>query len=353
MHPYSFAKSLKVVRILSRSYLGNVFRGTPLWGHLYVTRKCNLSCEYCFFKDSSKKDLALDEICRVLDRMRSFGIGFLAFHGGEPTIRKDFPEIVKHAHKLGFFTYLNTNGTMLSDDYIERIGQAGIDVVNLSVDSIQDFSPSLKDMAHSQAALERLIEARGRYKFEITANFVLNNQNIGILEETLGYLDKLGIPLSIGFIVRHPTCESQPDALFFNTAEEKARLFAMLDRILELRRQGSNIIEPEAYFRDLKKFVEGRLEWECLAGKDSIGIDTLGELKFCGTLPSENISIDDLKTGSLRELHKLRKDKYGDCQKSCLTNCRYVTQYYYKHPIRFIREVASVKHRVRNLVKAR
>ena len=346
MHPYSLGKSFKVVNILSRAYVRHFRKGTPLWGHLYVTRKCNLDCDYCFFKDSAKKDLGLVDLCAVLDKMRSMGVGFLAFHGGEPTIRKDFPEIVRHAHKLGFFTYLNTNGTLLDAAYIDRIGAAGIDVVNLSVDSMDVFAPSCKDIAHTRAALEQLIEARGRYKFEITANFVLNNQNTELLEATLAYLDSLSIPLSIGFIVRHPTCTTQPQSMFFDEPADKAKLFAMLDRIVQWRKRGSNIIEPEAYFEDIKKFVDGKLDWQCLAGRDSIGVDTLGELKFCGTLPSEQISIHDLTEASMRDLYQMRKDKYGECQKTCLTNCRYVTQYYYKHPLRFIREVASVRRRL-------
>lgn len=346
MHPYSLRKSIKVVNVLSRAYLRHFRKGTPLWGHLYVTRKCNLDCEYCFFKDSAKKDLGLDGIRKVLDRMRAMGVGFLAFHGGEPTIRRDFPEIVQHAHDLGFFTYLNTNGTLLDKEYIDRIGAAGIDVVNLSVDSIQTFAPSHKDLAHTKAALDQLIEARSRYKFEITANFVLNNQNTGILEETLDHLDRLGIPLSIGFIVKHPTCESQPESLFFESPEDRQKLFSVLERIVRWRREGRNIIEPEAYFRDIRKFVEGDLRWKCLAGKDSIGIDTLGELKFCGTLPSEGISIEDLDAETIRGLYGMRQEKYGQCQERCLTNCRYVTQYYYKHPFKFIREVASVRRRL-------
>lgn len=198
-------------------------------------------------------------------------------------------------------------------------------MVHLSVDSIQTFEPSHKDIAHTKAALEQLIAARSRYKFEITANFVLNNQNTGILEETLDYLDGLGIPLSIGFIVKHPTCENQPESLFFSSPEERQKLFSILERIVRWRREGRNIIEPEAYFLDIRKFVEGNLRWRCLAGKDSIGIDTLGELKFCGTLPSEGISIEDLDAQTIRGLYRMRQEKYGQCQEHCLTNCRYVT----------------------------
>jgi MoaA/NifB/PqqE/SkfB family radical SAM enzyme len=296
-----------------------------VWGHLYVTRHCNLHCDYCFFRDPHKPDLPEADLLRVVDRMWDLGIRFLTFHGGEPTLRPDFLRIVKHAHDLGFFLYLNTNGTRLTAAYVDALGAAGVDLVNLSVDSVVDFAHSHKDLAHSTEVLHRLIAGRARHGFEITVNLVLTKKNLAVLRPTLEVMRELGIPVSIGFIVKHLWSEAQEPSRFFRTPEEQARLLTTLDELTALRRAGANLVEPAPYFQDLKRFVTGALEWECLAGRDSIGVDTLGELKFCGTLPTEPITIFDVDRLDTEQLYRMRREKYGDCHRRCVTNCRYVT----------------------------
>lgn len=340
MYVYNWQKSLKVARLMSRAYLRHRLSGSPLWAHLYVTRHCNLSCDYCFFRDPKKKDLDNAGLERILDRLWDQGVAFLAFHGGEPTLRKDFPALVRYAHDKGFFLYLNTNGTRLSEGYIDRLGQAGVDLINLSVDSLLTFAPSQKDYVHRKQVLHDLLAARRRHHFEVTVNFVLTNHNVDMAIPTLEMMHGHRIPISIGFIVKDLYHDGQDPSLFFRSPAEQARLFEVLDEIVRRRRQGYNLIEPAAYFRDIKRFVRGELEWTCLAGRDSIGVDTLGEIKFCGTLPTEAYTIFDLERLDTRALYAERLRKYGDCQKRCVTNCRYVTQYYYHHPLRFLGEMA-------------
>lgn len=347
MDPYNWKKSLKALRILSRAYIRHRIYHTPHWGHLYVTRRCNLSCDYCFFRDPHKKELSNAELERILDRMWDMGVAFLAFHGGEPTLRKGFPDLVRYAWRKGFFQYLNTNGTRLSPEYIDRLGEAGIDLINLSVDSLLEFPHSHKDIAHHKQVLEDLLAARRRHGFELTVTFVLTNRNIDVVLDTLELMHQYRIPICIGFIVKHLSQPGQEPSLFFRTPAEQAHLFEVLDEILMRRRQGYNIVEPAAYFEDLKRFVRGDLQWECLAGRDSIGVDTLGELKFCGTLPTEDLSIFDFERLDTRALYRLRKERYGDCHRHCITNCRYVTAYYYRHPLRFVVEMLWFRPPVR------
>jgi MoaA/NifB/PqqE/SkfB family radical SAM enzyme len=347
MQVYHWQKSLKVTRLMAQAYLRHRLTGCPHWGHLYVTRRCNLSCDYCFFRDPRKPDLPNADLERILDRMWELGIAFLAFHGGEPTLRKDFPELVRYAHDKGFFLYLNTNGTRLTPAYLDRLGEAGIDLINMSVDSILEFKHSCKDISHHKQVLADLLRARERHGFEVTVNFVLTRVNLDVALETLTLMHRYRVPISVGLIVKHLFHDEQEPSLFFRTPAQRARLCAVLDQIITLREAGYNIIEPTAYFRDLKRFVRGELQWECLAGKDSIGVDTQGEIKLCGTLPTEAFTIHDLDGEGLRQLYAYRRETYGDCHHRCVTNCRYVTAYYHRHPLRFVAEMVGLRWRQR------
>ena len=73
-------------------------------------------------------------------------------------------------------THLSTNGTLLTPKYIEKLGQKGIDIINLSVDSILEFDGSKKNYTKSKKVLQDLIKYRKKYGFEITTNLVITNK---------------------------------------------------------------------------------------------------------------------------------------------------------------------------------
>ena len=76
---------------------------------------CNLRCPYCHnhqlvLKPDSLETLSIEAI---LERLRPLNdwIGGICITGGEPTIHKDLPALLKTIHEAGFKTKLDTNGT--------------------------------------------------------------------------------------------------------------------------------------------------------------------------------------------------------------------------------------------------
>ena len=103
-----------------------------------VTRRCNLSCLYCF-RDMLKPgylidmDKALYE--RFLEDAVSSGVEKLAFTGwGEPLIHPDILDFIGLAKEAGLKVLLNTNGFYLSE-YGYKIVELGVDELVISIDS--------------------------------------------------------------------------------------------------------------------------------------------------------------------------------------------------------------------------
>lgn len=87
----------------------------------FITNKCNLRCQHCFFwKELNKptKELALEEIEKISKTMGKFA--FLSLTGGEPFLRKDIVEIATIFNKNNEILRLSipTNG-VLSDRIVE------------------------------------------------------------------------------------------------------------------------------------------------------------------------------------------------------------------------------------------
>jgi len=86
---------------------------SPIFGYLKITERCNLDCYYCPWHtsaDNFAEELPTLEWKRIISQLVAQGVRFLVFEGGEPTLRRDLPELLEHAHSLGAASILATNG---------------------------------------------------------------------------------------------------------------------------------------------------------------------------------------------------------------------------------------------------
>ena len=111
---------------------------------LDVTERCNLACPVCFASAgaSAKPDPTADEIVGWCRKLLELGGPFnLHLSGGEPTTRRDLPEIIRRIRALGFtYIQLNTNGIRLARnaDYAQELKDAGLTCVFLQFDGVTD-----------------------------------------------------------------------------------------------------------------------------------------------------------------------------------------------------------------------
>ena len=93
---------------------------------------CNQKCVHCYAADqkcAEEKELTTEEWKSIIHKLRKEKISQLTFTGGEPTMRKDIPELIKEAR--WFITRLNTNGVNLTKEYCKELREAELD--NLQV----------------------------------------------------------------------------------------------------------------------------------------------------------------------------------------------------------------------------
>ena len=110
---------------------------------LSITDVCNFKCGYClpngYQKDKSdnRTFLATEEIERLAKGLSELGVCKIRLTGGEPTVRKDFFDIVKILKSnLGIKkTVITTNGYRL-DKIANQIAESGLDGINISIDSL-------------------------------------------------------------------------------------------------------------------------------------------------------------------------------------------------------------------------
>lgn len=108
---------------------------------LSITDICNFSCDYCLpdgYKCSDKKRfLELHEIKNLVHAFAELGTHKIRLTGGEPTLRRDFNEIVQAISAHGGIAKLamTTNGYKLKQN-IKTWQNAGINALNVSIDTL-------------------------------------------------------------------------------------------------------------------------------------------------------------------------------------------------------------------------
>ncbi len=110
---------------------------------LSITDVCNFKCGYCLpngyqvDKSDNRKFLHLDEIKRLSKVFSKLGVQKIRLTGGEPTVRKDFFDIIKILkNEAGIKkVVITTNGYHL-DDKAKMLVDSGLNGINISIDSL-------------------------------------------------------------------------------------------------------------------------------------------------------------------------------------------------------------------------
>ncbi len=164
---------------------------------LAITYRCNNDCAHCYnARERNYPELTTEQWRRIIDKLWEIGIPHVVFTGGEPTLRKDLPELIAHAEQNGQISGINTNGRRLKDPlYVESLVNAGLDHVQITLES---HDPAIHDnMVAAQGAWQDTVQ--GIKNVLQTRLFVMTNStllvnNTPYLPATLDFLDDLGVP---------------------------------------------------------------------------------------------------------------------------------------------------------------
>ena len=114
---------------------------------LELASACNLNCYHCPTHsreiNAGKRKLGMmswDLFCRAMDEIDQYGKRRIYLHkDGEPLLNPHLPEMLSRLKRWqDHYVYLSTNGTLLDGEAAQRIVEAGINHVNVSIGASSD-----------------------------------------------------------------------------------------------------------------------------------------------------------------------------------------------------------------------
>ncbi len=229
----------------------------PLQCSLYVTDRCNLDCAYCTEYDNSRPHPSLDDLKKWVRKIRELGTMRIALVGGEPLVHPNIVELVRYCRELGFATSLTTNGFLLTRKLIAELEDAGLQVMQISVDRMTPSAITKKSFKTILPKLDYFHDSK--ISLHITGVICADTlpESQAVLETGLSR----GIPTEVRLVHADPLHRFRVDR------GRREELEQFIDSMIERKRRGEKIHTSEAILNYQRSLLRGEhVEWTCMAG---------------------------------------------------------------------------------------
>ena len=269
---------------------------TPLSGSLELTPLCNMNCKMCYVRLSRAEQERLAplrtaaEWCALGEEMQRAGTLFLLLTGGEPLLHPGFRDIYTHLRRLGMILSVNTNGTLIDEDWADFFAAGRPRRINITLYGADDRA--YRDLCGFPGGFDRVIRAvkllRAR-NVDVKLSCSLTRDNLPDLDRIHAIGRDLGVPV-------------RADPYMLPATRERGRPFAEQARLLPEEAAEASVrslrdeMGPELFrqFREKslwehKHIIPGPEEpgpMTCRAGSCSFSVNWQGELHPCVLLTS-------------------------------------------------------------------
>ncbi len=268
--PHALRYGARMVNVLVQTRV--LKRRLPLFLEWNLTFRCNLRCQYCGACDARGDELGTEAIQSSLGKLRALGAGWVTFGGGEPLLRKDLPEILRHAKGLGFQVFLSTNGTLLPQN-------AGIlqwvDHVNLSLDGGRETHDAVRGAGSFDKTIAA-IEVCRKAGVDTSLQCVLSTCNLDKTDEVLAVARSHGLYAMFQPATQWLDSSTSPNPV----APAPAPYRESIEHLIRRKREGAAVRNSVAGLRHLAKWPAPACIW-CSAGLLTCTLEPDGAMLAC------------------------------------------------------------------------
>jgi 12,18-didecarboxysiroheme deacetylase len=162
-----------------------------------MTQRCNLKCEHCYAQaiDPNGADpINTDQAKTMIDDLAQFGAPVILFSGGEPTIRKDLPELASYAVSKGMRAVISTNGTLITKRMARELKEVGLSYVGISLDGGQEIHDKFRGVPGAyKKALQGVANCQAE-GLKVGLRFTIFGKNAQEIPKVFQVLKDLEVP---------------------------------------------------------------------------------------------------------------------------------------------------------------
>lgn len=315
-----------------------LFDDKPLQCQLYLTDQCNLDCAYCTEYDNSQEHPSLDDLKSWLRKIRDLGTMRLALVGGEPLMHPDVVEVVRYARDIGLATSLTTNGFLLTKSLVRRLEDAGLQVMQISVDRVTPSPVTRKSLKTILPKLDLFTDS----PISLHISGVVCEDTLEESRQVLLTGLELGIPTEIRLL------HADPAQTYRVAPGSREKLEELLRWMVDEKARGVPIHTNEAILQYQLDQVQGNpVEWTCTAGFKLFFVSAQGKFWLCSMVPTQQHILD------VQPQHMIANYRKKDCQEGCGIYCVISASMIYQQPLRVLTtELAARARRIPAILRS-
>lgn len=275
--------------------------GRALYAQLVVTDNCNLSCSYCTEFIPGAAPVPLPVLKKRVDRLDGLGVRIYDLLGGEPLMHPGLVDLVGHVkskRRGGNIAIVITNGFLLTPGVVAGLNRAGLDMMQISVDSITPTDSSPKAL---KTVLPKLRMLAREARFSVKVQSVLTEQTAGQYDEFRQLLSDL--PFDFSFSLLH---------------HKGGRVAIQGERYARLLREHGLFAAMRLWSRHAEEMLLGddSRPWKCLGGYKFLYVNADGAAQYCSQNRGTGKNIDEVALSDLQQANR-----HKECEAGCAIGC--------------------------------
>ncbi len=182
----------------------------PVLSEIALTYRCNNRCTFCYAsapeRGSTAGEMTTAEVKHIIDKIVDQAkVPMVSFTGGEPTLRRDLPELIAYARQRQMRVNLITNGIRCADeDFVADLKQAGLHSAQVSLEAAE--AEVHNRVVGNPRAFEKTVQGLKNLKaadIHTHTNTTINQYNLQHLYALIDFLAELGQEyLSMNMVIR-------------------------------------------------------------------------------------------------------------------------------------------------------
>lgn len=121
---------------MNRIGLDAIANEIPISVAIELLTECNWRCKHCYIPNHNNRGLSFEQLTKLIDELRDFGVFHILLTGGEVFLREDIVQIVEYIRRKHMRVNILSNSSLITDEVAKRLSEAYIADVSSTIFSL-------------------------------------------------------------------------------------------------------------------------------------------------------------------------------------------------------------------------
>lgn len=306
---------------------------SPFKLYIDITDKCQLNCKHCLTKYLNRNnEIAISKIKEIAEECKNLGIMHVKLGGGEPTLHKNFFEILEIFYNAGCYISMSTNGYRIDDEIAKTLKKFNVKTT-VSIEGNEEIDDKIRGKGHFKKAINALRVLK-KNKVDVKLRVTLTKEilDTNVINEIISFADIYNTKVKFSYCRPSGSSIDNKMLIDYSDYEKYCEIIDILNSEKILKKvqldEGMLLEQPNS----LKEFMYSNKI--CGAANRSMHINANLEISPCVFLGENFKEIKKYKLGDIEkywtqkkgiQFERIRKITVSktckDCKRLCKNEC--------------------------------